>query len=60
MSSILWKPHPGDEADVGEAMACADRGELLSPEATEAFLQWSEGTGDESWHDERTDSASRK
>ena len=51
-SSTLWKPHPDDEADVGEAMARADRGELLSPEASEAFLRWMEGTGDESWRDE--------
>jgi hypothetical protein len=33
-------------------MECADRGEFLSPAATEAFLQWLEGSGDESWRDE--------
>lgn len=48
----LWKPHPDDAADVGEAMACADRGEFLSPQATEAFLRWMAGVDDESWRDE--------
>ena len=48
----LWKPHPDDAADVHDAMACADRGEFLSPEATEAFLMWMQGNGDESWRDE--------
>jgi hypothetical protein len=48
----LWKPHPDDAADVAEAMACADRGEFLSPAATEAFLRWMAGTGDESWRAE--------
>jgi hypothetical protein len=48
----LWQPHPDDAADVAEAMACADRGEVLSPEATEAFLRWTVGGGDESWRDE--------
>jgi hypothetical protein len=48
----LWKPHPDDATDVAEAMACADRGEFLSPEATDAFLRWAEGGGDESWRDE--------
>jgi hypothetical protein len=48
----LWKPHPDDAADVREAMACADRGEFLSPAATEAFLRWMEGVGDDSWRAE--------
>jgi len=48
----LWKPHPDDAANVREAMACADRGELLSPAATEAFLEWMEGAGDDSCRDE--------
>jgi hypothetical protein len=48
----LWKPHPDDADDVRKAMACADRGEFLSPAATEAFLRWMEGAGDESWRDE--------
>ena len=48
----LWKPHPDDAADVREAMASADRGELLSPAASEAFLMWTQGNGDESWRDE--------
>jgi hypothetical protein len=47
-----WQPHPDDAAEVAEAMACADRGELLSPEATAAFLRWMAGGGDESWRDE--------
>jgi hypothetical protein len=48
----LWQPHPDDAADVREAMACADRGEFLSPAATEAFHRWTEGGGDESWREE--------
>jgi hypothetical protein len=48
----LWKPHPDDEADVREAMDSVERGELLSIEASEAFLRWLEGGGDESWRDE--------
>jgi hypothetical protein len=48
----IWKPHPDDDADIGEAIAAANRGELLSPEASEAFLRWIEGAGDESWRDE--------
>lgn len=47
----LWKPHQDDEADVREAIASAERGELLSPAASEALLRWLEGTGDESWRD---------
>jgi hypothetical protein len=45
----LWKPHPDDEADVREAIESVDRGELLSPEGSEAFLRWLEGADDESW-----------
>ena len=45
----LWKPHPDDEADIGEAMEAANRCELLSPEASEAFVRWMEGTADDSW-----------
>jgi hypothetical protein len=48
----LWQPHPDDAADVAEAMTCADRGEVLSPEATDAFLRWMAGGSDESWRDE--------
>jgi hypothetical protein len=48
----LWKPHPDDEADIGEAMEAANRRELLSPEASEAFLSWMQGTGDDSWRAE--------
>ena len=51
-SRKLWKPHPDDEADVREAMESVDRGELLSIEASEAFLRWLEGGDDESWRDE--------
>jgi hypothetical protein len=47
-----WKPHPDDEADVRDAIAAAERGELLSAEASEAFLRWLEGSGDESWRGE--------
>jgi hypothetical protein len=48
----LWKPHPDDEADVREAIESVERGELLSVEASEAFLRWLEGGRDESWRDE--------
>ncbi|HEY6723381.1 MAG TPA: hypothetical protein VI197_05090 [Polyangiaceae bacterium] len=48
----LWKAHPDDADDVREAMACCDHGELLSPEATAAFLRWTEGENDESWREE--------
>ena len=48
----LWKPHPDDADDVRQAMACADRGEFLSAEATEAFLRWMAGVDDESWRAE--------
>lgn len=48
----LWKPHPDDEAEVREAAEGVDRGEVLSAEASEAFLRWLEGSDDESWRDE--------
>jgi len=49
---IRWKPHPKDEENVRQGMESVDRGELLSPEASEKFLRWLEGSGDESWRDE--------
>jgi len=48
----LWQPHPDDEADIAEALEAANRGELLSPAASEAFVRWMEGSGDESWREE--------
>jgi hypothetical protein len=48
----LWQPHPDDEADVREGFEAVDRGELLSPEASEAFMRWLEGEADESWRAE--------
>lgn len=45
----LWKPHPDDDADIAEAMKAANQRDLLSPEASEAFVRWLEGTGDDSW-----------
>ena len=45
----LWKPHPDDEVEVRQAMESVDRGELLSVEASEAFVRWLEGGDDESW-----------
>jgi hypothetical protein len=48
----LWKPHPDDDADIAEAMDAANRGDLLSPEASEAFVRWLEGAGDDSWRAE--------
>jgi hypothetical protein len=48
----LWQPHPDDAADIAEAMEAANRRDLLSPEASEAFVRWMEGTGDESWRAE--------
>jgi hypothetical protein len=47
-----WSPHPDDEADVRDAIAGAERGELLSPAATESFLRWLDGSGDQAWLDE--------
>ena len=47
-----WKPHPDDEADVTAASSAADRGELLSAEASESFLRWLEGQDDTSWRGE--------
>jgi hypothetical protein len=46
---LLWKPHPNDEAEIGDAMEAANRRDLLSPEASEAFVRWMEGAGDDSW-----------
>jgi hypothetical protein len=37
----------GNVVDAGQE--AANRGELLSPEASEAFVRWMEGLGDESW-----------
>jgi len=48
----VWKPHPDDEGDVREAIESVERGELLSPDASERFLRWLEGSDDESWRDE--------
>jgi len=48
----LWRPHPDDEADVRAAVESAERGELLSVEASEAFIRWLEGADDESWRDD--------
>jgi len=48
----LWKPHPDQEVDVREALESVERGELLSVEASEAFLRWLEGDDDESWRAE--------
>jgi hypothetical protein len=45
----LWKPHPDDDGDVHEAMRAVDRGELLSPASSEAFVRWLEGADNESW-----------
>ncbi len=50
-SNSRWKPHPDDEAELREAITAAERGELLSPEASEAFLRWLEGNGDDSWRE---------
>jgi hypothetical protein len=47
-----WKAHTDDEADVRDALAAAERGELLSAGASEAFLRWLEGADDESWRAE--------
>jgi hypothetical protein len=47
-----WKPHPDDEADVRQAVEAAERGELLSPSASQTFLRWLEGGDDDSWRAE--------
>jgi hypothetical protein len=44
----LWKAHPDDAENVRQAMECADRGDFLSPAATEALLRWLNGEGMES------------
>ncbi len=51
-TSKLWKAHPDDEIEVREALESVDRGELLSAEASEAFVCWLEGEDDESWRAE--------
>ena len=48
----VYRPHPDDEADVSDAIAGADHGELLSRAGSESFLQWLEGSGDNTWRDE--------
>lgn len=48
----LWQPHPDDASDIAEAMAAANQGDVLSPAASEAFVRWLEGTGDDSWRAE--------
>jgi hypothetical protein len=48
----FWKPHPDDEADVREAIQSVERGDVLSPDASAAFLRWLEGSDDDSWRDE--------
>ncbi len=48
----LCKPHPDEEDDIVEAFASVDRGELLSPEASDAFVRWLMGDDDESWRAE--------
>src|SRR5262245_3933920 len=52
VASPPWQPHPDDDADIAEAMEAANRGDLLSPKASEAFVRWLEGTGDDSWRAE--------
>jgi hypothetical protein len=49
-SKPRWRPHPDDENEVGTAVESVERGELLSPEASDAFLRWLEGSSDDSWH----------
>ena len=45
-------PHPDNEANVRAALSSAERRELLSTSASDAFLRWLEGNGDESWRAE--------
>lgn len=45
----LWRPHPDDDEDIGRALEAVSRGEILTLEASEAFVRWLEGTGDEAW-----------
>jgi len=47
-----WAPHPDDEADLRDASAAAERGELLTADATESFLRWLDGSGDDAWRGE--------
>jgi len=46
------EPHPSNEANVRAALSAAERRELLSSSASDAFLRWLEGNGDESWRGE--------
>jgi hypothetical protein len=48
----LRTPHPDNEANVRDALRAAERRELLSTAASDAFLRWLEGNGDESWRAE--------
>jgi hypothetical protein len=41
-----------DEVDVREADESVERGELLSADASEAFMRWLKGSDDESWRGE--------
>ena len=50
--SCLWRPSPADEEEVDGALrAAADGSEILSLDATEAFLAWLErGEPGSPWH----------
>jgi hypothetical protein len=40
--AALSRPHPDDVAELRAAIDAAERGELLSPEQSEAYLGWLE------------------
>jgi hypothetical protein len=39
---VIHRPHPEHEDDLRRSIEQADRGELLDPETTEAYLRWLE------------------
>ena len=45
-------PQPDNAASVRAALASSELRELLSTSASDAFLRWLEGNGDESWRGE--------
>jgi hypothetical protein len=51
-ATSVRRPHPDDARNVEAALADADAHNLLSSVASEGFLRWLEGSGDESWRGE--------
>ncbi len=48
----LYRPHPKDEAEVRRAFEEVERGEVIDPETSEAYIRWLEtGEGPCPWTD---------